>query len=309
MNLGKINAYIEQTIELNPRRYEAIQKKIGELDKFVQESDIISKGMVQGSFATETTIKPLKDDELYDLDYVVLINEKVKVNDTSAFDPFKEKVKSAFVDFAKRNNFPEFKVNDKKYGFEIKFNSDLKIDLVILFQSPDDKTYLVDFRQNKNHKAKFDSPFLLTDALVRANDETKTLLIQLIKHIKRMEFTNFRDLDILPSIGLSILTIYSTNEYSFDWKNITKLLKDIIDTKNSRLYNPFNTDEEFFGNKLSDWSANARKYLMALDSIRLTILKAVKEDNEQIILDLLEKGTAIPSNGIDENPSGAGGHA
>lgn len=305
MNLNKINMFFEQKIELNPRRLEKINERYEQLKAFSVDTDYIKSGSAQGSFATETYLKPLKEEDLYDLDMILLVEEHINVQDHDKIVSYRERIQEDIEAYGKDQEWPEFSINEKKYGFEIEFKSDLKIDVIPLF-SDGDRTYISNYFDN--FKPKFDNPILLTELLKRSNDETKTTLVQIIKFLKRAQFPDTTDLSILESIAISILVMNETKNYPFSWENIAKLANDIIKTKNSKLFNPFNPNEEFFGLK-GDQASNAKKFLMILDSIRLTILKALKEDNEELIINMLTEGILVPSNGLDEKPEGAGGHA
>lgn len=305
MNTNKINTFFEQKILMNERRENAINKKYEELKSFAIDTDYIKTGEAQGSYLTNTYLKPIKENDLYDLDFVLLVEEHINVQDTGRITKYREKIQEDIEVFGKAKGWPEFTINECKYGFEVEFKSDLKIDIIPLF-SNGEETFIINYFDAMTPK--FDNPLLLTELLVRSNDENKTMLIKVIKFLKRAAFTDVVNLSILDSIAISILVIKDTNNLDFSWKNVAKLAHDIIKTKNVQLFNPFNNNEEFFGLKGS-WAENAKKFLIVLDSIRLTIEKAVKEENDQIIVDMLTEGIMVPSNGIDEKPAGAGGHA
>lgn len=305
MNTNKINTFFEQNILMNQRREETINKRYEELKAFALDTDYIKTGEAQGSYPTNTYLKPLEDNDLYDLDFVLLVEEHINVKDTNKITEYREKIQEDIEAFGKAQGWPEFKINEGKYGFEVEFKSDLKIDIIPLF-SNGDETFIINYLDAMTPK--FDNPLLLTELLVRSNDENKTMLIKVIKFLKRAAFTDVVNLSILDSIAISILVIKDTNNLDFSWKNVAKLAHDVIKTKNVELFNPFNPNEEFFGLK-GPWAENAKKFLIVLDSIRLTIEKAVKEENDQVIVDMLTDGIMVPSNGIDEKPAGAGGHA
>lgn len=305
MKTNRINTFFEQRIDLNQRREERIRRRYDELKAFANDTDYIKYGEAQGSFPTETYLKPLKEEDLYDLDFVFLIKENLNPESHNKIISYREKIQEDIEGYAKEQQWEDHKINEMKYGFEIVFKNDLKIDIVTSF-SDGENTFIINYLDNM--KPKFDEPILLTELLVRSNDETKTTLVKIIKFLKRASFADTKGLDVLPSIAISILTMNETKNYPFSWANIAKLANDIIKTKNSKLFNPFNQTEEFFGIN-GDWATNAKKFLIALDSIRLTIEKAVKEDNDQQIVEMLSEGVVTLSNGIDEKPSGAGGHA
>lgn len=305
MNVNKINAYIEQNIELNIQRLERIEKFYSDLMEFAGNEPEISEYGAQGSYPTETYLKP-KDGIAFDLDFVIEYTKEVGPDNKAAIIKFYENMQDAIIEFGKQKQWPEFKLIEGKYGAKIEFASDLTIDIIPLFKN-NGTQYIINFHDDL--KPKFDKPLLLTKSLVRENDENKTVLIKIIKYLKRAQYPDLKNLDILPSIGISILTIMDLKNYSFSWENVARLIKDIIANKNAKLFNPFNPQEEFFGIAGGSWAENAKKFLINLDSIRLTIEKAIKENNDQILVDMLEKGLVVPSNGIDEKPSGSGGHA
>ena len=306
MNINKINTFFEQKIEMNQRRYEVINKRYEEIMAFANDTDYIIKGATQGSFSTETFLKPIEENDLYDLDMILMVEEQVNVGNVEKITYYREKIQEDIESYARSQQWPKFEIDEKKYGFEIKFKSDLKIDVIPVFNNGKE-IFIINYLDDM--KPKFDEPFLLTELLIRSNNEVKTTLVQIIKFLKRANIDNkFENLQLLPSIATSILIMNETKKYVFSWENIAQLLQDIIKSKNAKLFNPFNSSEEFFGIN-GVWSENAKKYLIILDSIRLTIKKAIKDNDDSIIVGMLSDGSLVWSSGIDERPSGAGGHA
>jgi len=302
--------YFKDNIDLNPQRYQKAIKTYKDLKKDLLAVDRYSKVSLQGSFALKTAIKPKKNaDDEYDIDVIVKIKEKINPDDTNSIKSVFTKLEEDINNIVEKNNHDggNSKVTSISKGVKISFQKEFHVDIIPVFEREDKTgevekdTYIFDC---KNNTPKFDSPFELTNHLMNQIDLNKMYLAKLVKHFVNSDYGVVKNLQLIPSIGMAITLIDDLSiQRTFDLEEVTKNIDFIIKMKYSDLINPFNISETFANQSIM------KNVLIALDTIKLSLERAIKEDNFTIIKNMIEIGEFPEiSNGISDQ-GGTGGHA
>ena len=308
----KLQKYVDDHLKLNKNRYKRARGNFKDLRKGFNEIGFKNKLTMQGSFAIKTAIKPKGANEEYDLDTLLLIDEVHEFDDTSWIIDTRDTILDYISQIGKKYEWGKFITLTIKKGIKVQFlnehgNADFHIDIIPVFRlQKQNKTqnYIFDYTLNQPERTE---TILLTNLLKEQIDVNKRITLMLLK--KTVQNRSLDNLDILPSIGSAVMNIIDIKiDEKFSVHRIIENLSFVIELKNKELYNPYLNEEEFF--EKSGNRGKSEIYLLAVDSFRLTLEKAMKENNISIITGAIEGETDfIISPGIGGDKGGSGGHA
>ncbi|MCK4344832.1 MAG: hypothetical protein KAX05_06045 [Bacteroidales bacterium] len=202
--------FLKDTVNLNQSRLDKLQEKEKIIRNFIKDSDIFKdlyKNMVeQGSYAQKTIIKPAKNNQEFDADFLLVLKE----NDEWEAKDYVNELYNIF----KNNGNYENIVRRKKRCVVIDYSGDFHIDIVPCIEK--NSNYYVCNRNSNNFEK--DNPIAYKDWLMQKH---KTANYHLVKSIRLFKYlrnikTDFSIKSILLNtlLGNRIKTLENTSDFS-----------------------------------------------------------------------------------------------
>ena len=117
-----LNQFLRGEVNLNKSRYDNAKDRLQTLEKHLRENlEGFQRTEIQGSYATETIIRPVDDNDEYDIDHMVYIKD-------DGSDP--KEIVDRVIDCLSENSFYEENSEVRKRSVQITYANQFKIDVV-----------------------------------------------------------------------------------------------------------------------------------------------------------------------------------
>ena len=140
-NTNAFKAFLTDEVNLNQSRIDTLEQKIESIKTLLKDNlDYYRKVEKQGSYAMQTIIKPVKENDEFDADLLIYFSE---VEDWEPSDYIQE-----LYDLFKNNGNYSHLVKKKTRCVTLDYSGDFHLDLVPCIEK-DDKTFICNFQENK----------------------------------------------------------------------------------------------------------------------------------------------------------------
>ncbi|MCK5199730.1 MAG: hypothetical protein KAR21_15340, partial [Spirochaetales bacterium] len=140
-NINAFKAFLTDEVNLNQSRIDTLEQKIETIKTLLKDNlDYYRKVEKQGSYAMQTIIKPVKENDEFDADLLIYFSE---VEDWEPSDYIQE-----LYDLFKNNGNYSHLVKKKTRCVTLDYSGDFHLDLVPCIEK-DDKTFICNFQENK----------------------------------------------------------------------------------------------------------------------------------------------------------------
>ena len=140
-NINAFKEFLTDEVNLNQSRIDILEQKIESIKKFLKDNlDCYRKVEKQGSYAMQTIIKPVKENDEFDADLLVYCSE---MEDWEPADYIQE-----LYNLFKNNGNYSHMVKRKTRCVTLDYSGDFHLDLVPCVED-DDRTYICNFQENE----------------------------------------------------------------------------------------------------------------------------------------------------------------
>jgi len=175
-NITAFKTFLTDEVNLNQSRIDTLEQKIETIKTLLKDNlDYYRKVEKQGSYAMQTIIKPVKENDEFDADLLIYFSE---VEDWGPLDYIQE-----LYDLFKNNGNYSHLVKKKTRCVTLDYSGDFHLDLVPCIEK-DDKTLICNYQENKFEETDGTGyRHWLTSKTVHTNGELKRIT-RLMKYLR-----------------------------------------------------------------------------------------------------------------------------